>query len=145
MKRFLKQRAFIVTAVVAMALVSAVAFAQASNVNVDFSPRGMMAGFFVGQQSMAASTHKVTKMLAGSITVDFASATNTCVDSSAITVTGAVAGDPCFVGAPTTIVANTHFSCYVSAADAVRVRYCPAGTAADPLSATYSVRVVSNQ
>lgn len=87
----------------------------------------------------------ITKSLGGSGVIDFASVTTTCVDSSAITVTGAVAGDACFVGPPATATANLNFSCYVSAADSVKVRACAAGTAADAASATYYVRVFSAQ
>jgi hypothetical protein len=89
--------------------------------------------------------NRVTKTLGKSSTIDFTSVTTTCVDSSAITVTGARAGDPCFVGPPTTATANLSFTCYVSAADAVKVRACAAGTAADAASATYYVRVISSQ
>jgi hypothetical protein len=87
----------------------------------------------------------ITKSLGGSATIDFASRTITCEDSTGITVTGAVAGDACFVGPPTTAAANSAFTCYVSAADTVKVRHCPAGTASDPASATYYVRVFSAQ
>lgn len=87
----------------------------------------------------------ITKSLGGSATIDFASVTTTCTDSSGITVTGAVAGDACFVGAPAAATANLSFTCYVSAADTVKVRACAAGTAADAASATYYVRVFSAQ
>lgn len=92
----------------------------------------------------------ITKSLGGSATIDFASVTITCEDSAGITVTGAVAGDACFVGAPTTISGagtglHSSFTCYVSAADTVKVRHCAAGTADNPASATYYVRVFSAQ
>ena len=87
----------------------------------------------------------ITRTLGASAVIDFASSTIVCTDSSAITVTGALAGDPCFVGPPAAIANNSSFTCYVSAADAVKVRHCPAGTAIDPASATYFVRVVSGQ
>lgn len=87
----------------------------------------------------------ITKSLGGSATIDFASVTTTCVDSNAITVTGAVAGDVCLVGPPASATANLSFTCYVSAADSVKVRACAAGTAADAASATYYVRVFSAQ
>lgn len=91
------------------------------------------------------SGNAITKSLGGSATIDFASLTTTCADSSAITVTGAVAGDACFVGPPAAAQANLSFTCYVSAADSVKVRACAAGTAADAASATYYVRVFSAQ
>ena len=110
------------------------------------------AGFWVMPISLGAQTstaNKVTRMLAGSATIDFASVTITCEDSAAITVTGAAVNDPCFVGPPTTISAastglHSNFTCYVNAADAVKVRHCAAGTADDPASATFEVRVISN-
>lgn len=109
-------------------------------------------GLYVSPDSPASpndTTHKVTRMLAGSATIDFASATITCRDSSAITVIGAQVNDPCFVGMPTTLTAggtglHESFTCYVSAANAVKVRACAAGTADDPPSVVYEVRVISN-
>lgn len=95
--------------------------------------------------------NKVTKMLGGSGTLDFISATTTCNTTiadggtSAITVTGAAVGDPCFVGAPSSPAANSSFTCYVSATDTVTVKQCAAGTASDPSSGTYYVRVISSQ
>ena len=121
------------------------ALAQGNTVNMDFSPRGLVAGFYSGRAGLASSTHRVTNMLAGSITHDFASSTITCLDSSAITVTGAAVGDPCIVGPPAAPIANSSYSCYVSAADTVLVRFCPAGTAANPANVEYKVRVISNQ
>ena len=78
------------------------------------------------------TANAITKSLGGSIAFDFASVTITCEDSTGITVTGAVAGD-------------ASFSCYVSAADTVKVRHCAAGTADNPASATFYVRVFSAQ
>ena len=92
-----------------------------------------------------STANQVTRWLGASSVIDFASSTITTVDSAGITVTGALAGDPCFVGPPSAIVANASFTCYVSAADTVKVRFTPAGTAADPLSGTFFVRVISSQ
>ena len=93
--------------------------------------------------------NKITRVLSATATIDFASATITCRDSAAIVTTGAQIGDPCFVGMPETLTAggtglHETFSCYVSAADAVKVRACAAGTADDPASVVFKVRVVSN-
>lgn len=93
----------------------------------------------------ATEANAITHSYSGSAVVDFASRTITCEDSTAITVTGAVVGDACHVGTPAAPAVNSTFTCYVSAADAVRVRHCPAGTASDPASATYFVRVISAQ
>lgn len=98
-----------------------------------------------GASTIGTAANKVTRMLGGSETVDFGSVTITCQDSTGHTVTGALVGDPCFVGAPASPQANSNFTCYVSAADTVKVRHCAHGTAADPASATYYTRVVSNQ
>jgi hypothetical protein len=96
------------------------------------------------------TANAITRSLGGSIAFDFASVTITCEDSTGITVTGAVAGDACFVGPPTTVSGagtglHSSFTCYVSAADTVKVRHCAAGTADNPASATYYVRVISAQ
>lgn len=109
-------------------------------------------GIYVSPDSPASpndTVHKVTRVLAGSATIDFATATIVCRDSSAITVIGAQVNDPCFVGMPATLTAggtglHESFTCYVSAADAVKVRACAAGTADDPPSVVYEVRVISN-
>lgn len=91
------------------------------------------------------TVHKVGRMLAGSATIDFASVTILCAASTAISVPGAQVNDPCFVGPPASGgAANSSFTCYVSAADLVVVKHCPAGTASDPASAIYEVRVISN-
>lgn len=104
----------------------------------------------VANNPVSSTTNKVSRTLSASATIDFATATITCTDSSAIVLTGARVNDPCFVGPPTTISGaatglNSTFSCYVSAADNVKVRHCAAGTADDPASAIFAVRVFSNQ
>lgn len=145
MKRFSTRFALALTVLMLGALA---VFAAPTNVDRDGSPRWMMAGFWVLPPSQAGQTttaNKTTRMLATSSVQDFAAQTITCVDSAGVTLTGAQAGDPCMVGAPTTIAANTSFTCYVSAADTIKIRYCPAGTAADPPSGTYFVRVISSQ
>lgn len=68
----------------------------------------------------------MTKVLGASATVDFASTYSGVVLSSSITVTGARAGDPCFVGVPTAAAAlKAKFGCYVDAADSVKVWFSP--------------------
>lgn len=95
--------------------------------------------------------NKVTKMLGTSATIDFDTATTTCTTTisdggtATVTVTGAAAGDPCFVGTPSSPAANSSFSCYVSATDTVTLKQCAAGTASNPSSGTYYVRVISSQ
>lgn len=94
---------------------------------------------------IASSSNKVTRILQSAYTIDFATATITCNDSAGQTLTGAKVGDTCIVGPPAAAQANASFTCRVSAADTVIIRYCAAGTAADPASASYAVTVISNQ
>lgn len=133
-------------------LTASIAWAAAATIGgIDETAHWFKAGIFVGPQSTVATAgNRVTRMLSGSATIDFASVTITCEDSSGITVTGAQTGDACFVGAPTTISGagtglHSSFTCYVSAADTVKVRHCAAGTADNPASATFYVRVISAQ
>lgn len=149
----MKKIALIALGVLAIALPS---FAI-QQLDLDLSPRlhAFTSGVLVGPLDLQTSDTKVnanriTRSLGGSITFDFASTTITCEDSTAITVTGARTGDACFVGPPTTISGagtglHSTFSCYVSASNAVKVRHCAAGTADNPASATFNVRVFSAQ
>ena len=91
-----------------------------------------------------STTHRITRLLRADFTIDFASSTILCVDSGAQTLSGARTGDICVVSPPSGSTANTMFNCRVSATDTVIVRYCPAGTAADPASGAYNVMVLSN-
>lgn len=131
-----------------VALFSLVAFA-APNINIDGNTRWMRVGFWVMPQTTGGLTNtanRVTRMMSNSLVIDFPASTITCVDSASITVTGAQLGDPCVVGVPSAAaVSNAGFSCWVLAANAVLVRFCPAGTLADPLSGTFQVRTISNQ
>ena len=113
-------------------------------------PSWFQAGLYVGPrtdnpQAVASTTNKVTRFLGGTEVVDFASSTITCLDSTGITISGAQLGDPCFAGASVSWAANTDFTCFVDAANHAKIRYCPAGTAADPPSATYFYRIISSQ
>lgn len=69
---------------------------------------------------------------------------NSCLDSTGITVTGAVDGDVVQVGvlAAVAATAGLQFTAYVSAADTVKVRACNETVAGiDPASTTYRVAV----
>lgn len=69
---------------------------------------------------------------------------NSCVDSSAITVTGAITGNACAVGESTNAaVTGVIQTCYVSAANAAKVRACCSAGASTCAtgSQTYNVRV----
>lgn len=128
--------------------------AYAVNKQLDVGPTGRIqaypGGLVVAPLSLLSTntlidTHRVTRDLAGSGTIDFASQTITC-NTGTITVTGARTGDICQVSPGSTGgAANSSFTCYVSASNTVTVKHCPAGTASDPASQTYYVRVTSNQ
>lgn len=77
-------------------------------------------------------------------TVDFAStAANVITDSSAITVTGAVPGDPVILGSNTAPPAQGSFYAHVTAADEVKVRFVNNSVGAvDPASQVFIVGVV---
>jgi len=125
--------------------------ALAANVFIVESPHAFKGGLWIGATGLKTSTNKLTNALYGTLSsFNFASVTITCEDSTGVTVTGAKTGDPCFVGAPTTISGagtglHSTFSCYVSAADTVKVRHCAAGTADDPAAASFNVLVLSTQ
>ena len=139
---------------VAVATLAAVAWAQEARLDLyRFNPQWFTRGIYVGPEESpnvsATTANKITRTLGGSISFNFGSKSITCEDSTAITVTGAQVSDPCFVGPPDTLDAggggNSSFTCYVSAADAVKVRHCASGTADDPNTATFNVRVISAQ
>jgi len=127
--------------VVATALVASVALAAAT---IHWEAQVFRGGFWSGTTAAKTAGNKVTGMYEGSVTMDFANTTIQCEDSTAITVTGAQVGDPCFVGVDSATVnaAHSSFSCY-SLANQAKVRHCPAGTATNPTEAVFRVRVVS--
>ncbi|MBK7858412.1 MAG: hypothetical protein IPJ65_07270 [Archangiaceae bacterium] len=89
-------------------------------------PSYLGGGVYIGRTSTASTTNKETKSLGNSATIDFTPATTGVALSSSITVTGAAAGDPCFVGVPTAAAAlKAKFGCYVDAADSVKVWFSP--------------------
>lgn len=94
---------------------------------------------------MATGTQQGSvKILWATATVDIGSTlTLVSTDSTAITVTGARLGDPVILGCETAFVANYVWTAFVSAADAVVVRFtnATAGTI-DPGSVTFHVGVV---
>lgn len=108
-------------------------------------------GMYVSNGSVDSSSstaNRVSRLLSGSATIDFASTTVGRLESSAITVTGARTGDSCTVGENSTAGAlKADFSCYVSAANAVKIRFMPkdflkgqiALSSASPSTATVAV------
>jgi hypothetical protein len=90
--------------------------------NIDNALRILKGGVTIGATGTALSDS-----YAASATIDFASTAVGTVDSSSITVTGAAANDVCVVGPPASATANAAFSCYVDAANSVKVRFAPKG------------------
>lgn len=141
-----------VAAVLGIAAVALGATERVERVGSAF-PIWLNKGIYIGPDVPSPANdknNKVTRALTGFSTIDFASATITCRDSTAFSVPGAQVLDPCFVGMPATLTTggtglHETFSCYVSAADNVKVRACAAGTADDPPSVTFAVRVISSQ
>jgi hypothetical protein len=77
-------------------------------------------------------------------TVDFAStAANVITDSSGITVTGAMPGDPVILGSDTAPPAQGSFYAHVTAADTVKVRFVNNSAGAiDPASQVFNIGVI---
>lgn len=87
----------------------------------------------------------ISDSYAATLTTNFQGVTaNDCKDSAAITVTGAAANDTCEVGPNATAAAlDLIFTCYVSAANAVKIHVCNQ-TGSDIVgmaSGAYAVRV----
>lgn len=105
-------------------------------------------GLHVGRlgKEFPSTTHRITRMLRGSYSIAFATPrTIVCEDSGAQTLAGARTGDICIVTPPADGAdANASFTCRVSAADAVIVKFCAHGTASTPGTDTYAVTVLSN-
>ena len=126
-------------------LAAGIAYAAPS---IDQVRRDFWAGLSVGARGTAVTAENIIKESLGkSTTYDAASITSTCDESSAITVTGAAVGDPCMVGVPVAAGAlNVSWTCYVSAADAVKIKVCnPTAGAINPASGTFYVRTFSSQ
>lgn len=174
MKTFLgftvtKARALLVPVV--LLAISGAAFAAAASgpfSGIDTLQRWLKGGFYVGTTATARSENKVTKMLATRCDHDFPSvgaATATGLGqlvSNPCTLTGAALNDPCSTSTPSTLldtddggtsIVAANFSCFVSAANTVKVRFHPAPkmdggdgvSFLDPLDAGFTVRVTSSQ
>lgn len=93
--------------------------------------------------------NRITRSLVADISYDFAASTIVCTDTPAVTLTGAQAGDPCIVGigprdgGTPIVTANSAFSCFAQN-NSVILRHCAVGTAANPVDAGYTVRVISS-
>ncbi len=91
-----------------------------------------------------STTHRITRLLRGDFTIDFAGGTTTCADSANQTLSGARTGDICIVTPPAAAQALYNYQCRVSATDTVIVRQCASGAGGDPASAAFNVMVLSN-
>jgi hypothetical protein len=81
---------------------------------------------------------------AATATLDFASIAAAASEDLTIAVTGAVVGDPVFLGLPAAPTAGIVFQCFVSASDVVTVRATNiTGAPVDPASADYRVAVLA--
>lgn len=90
-------------------------------------------------------------VLRGSFVIDFGEVDGgdtgaVCLESAGQTLSGAADGNPCVAAAPAALMDNATntllISCFVSAANTVKVRICATATSIqDPASTTYYVRV----
>lgn len=89
---------------------------------------------------------KISSPYVATLTTNFQGiAASDCKDSAAITVTGAAANEACLVAPNATAGAlDITFTCYVSAANAVKIHLCNETTSAitGMASGAYKVRVI---
>lgn len=93
----------------------------------------------------SSSGSAVTGIYKGTATIDFGSTLDgDCTSPSAITVTGATAGDAVFLGAPVAAQGSGRFWVgYVSATNTVSASFCNmSGSTVDPDSGTYTAWVI---
>lgn len=91
-----------------------------------------------------STRHIVSRVIKGSATLDFGSTAAGTATDLTVTVTGAVSGDPVYIGVPSgSVPDNGTFFAWVSAADTVTVRYANNDplNAKDPASGTFKVSV----
>jgi len=112
---------------VALVALATPAMAQPVFQTPTYAQGGIHIGTGTGAPGQRA--HRITKTLAGPVagtTIDFTAISTGVQFSSAITVTGAVVGDVCSVGAPAAASAlNAEFTCVVTAANEVKVKFTP--------------------
>lgn len=109
-------------------------------------------GINVSTGANYSSSHKVANILHGSITHDFGvgdAGVNTCIESSAITVTGAAITDPCMLGYNATTLETVNQGNQVnlrcrSGTDSAYVVVCMNGQSVNLPSAAYEVWVVGD-
>lgn len=145
----MKKRTIVLLGVLMLA---AIAWAAPGPI-IDLVPRWAKAGLYLGPTASVATAaaNRLTTTVTADIDYDFASSTIVCTDTPAHTTTGVKKGDPCFVGVGprdggTAIVTdNSVFMAIATADNAVKLRHCAVGTAANPVDAGYVVRCFSNQ
>lgn len=116
---------------------------QITETNVAESRSEVATSKFMFPATYNANGVVITTMLTTSGAIDFAStATLTSPTDGSFTVTGAAVNDVCTVGLPAAPTAGMVYTCFVSAADTVKVREfnASAGTV-DAASATFRVYV----
>jgi hypothetical protein len=136
----------------ALVLLATIAWAAPGPI-IDPIGRWVKGGLYVGSSSVAGDAkNRITNVITADVDHDFAASTIVCTDSTpATTATGVKKGDPCFVGIGprdggiAIVTANSVFQAIATADDAVVVRHCAVGTAANPADAGYVVRCISSQ
>lgn len=107
-----------------------------------------MTGALVVKANISGSTlvigggNQIKHVYKGSATIDFANLAVASCEVTTMTVIGAVAGDPVFLGIPdASNVTNGQFTAWVSSAGTVSVKFC-AVISGDPASGTFLASVV---
>ena len=105
------------------------------------------AAAFSGIPKWTNSSNVITvaqgSILPTAATLDFSSTSAQTCSALTATVTGSSDGDPCSLGVPNVSnVGNGNFSCFVSAANTVTVKFCnPSAGALDPASGSFKITV----
>lgn len=104
----------------------------------------VQSGYVVNTPGLIIGGGTVTKVLTGTGTLDFSSTLTLSDADLTLTVTGAATGDCVFLAVPTaSVVAGGHYSCWVSSANTVTVRFSNSSAGSlDPASGTFRATVV---
>lgn len=135
MKRFSPQ----VLAALAISIFVGIAVA-APAINIDQVGRWVKGPLYVGTDGRGVSTNAITQSLATTFNVNI-TFDGGCQEVTTA-LTGASVGDVCSVSPWVAPGTGNAYTCYVSAADVVSVRQCPAGS--DPPDSGFSVRILSS-
>jgi hypothetical protein len=99
---------------------------------------------------LSASTLTVgdvpVSFIEGTKDFDFPSTSTNCVDSSTADAVGAAVGNRCVLGLSAEAFATTAatYSCYVSNANVVKVRFCAFGSSVNPADAGFNFTVLKH-